>query len=202
MRMWLAVTMSSAFQGLVVRRVRCLTATIDDWDYLRLNDDALLRQCRVDYRRDSGPGGQKRNKVESAVRLTHEPTGVVANAADERSQHKNKAIALKRLRKVIAHKVRTSEYWDLGELPDELRALLPWESGNRIGRKSELRPLAEQRLLDVFETTQGSLADTARALGGTTGQLSKLLTADDDLFGAANGIRTQHGLSPLRRRSK
>ena len=71
--------------------------TIDMDDYLALDDDALLRQCRIDYRRDSGPGGQKRNKVESAVRLTHTTSGVVANAMEDRSQHVNKRRALRRL---------------------------------------------------------------------------------------------------------
>ena len=80
--------------------------TIDMEDYLALDDDALLRQCRVDYRRDSGPGGQKRNKVESAVRLTHTASGVVANAMEDRSQHVNKRRALNRLRTNIAHSVR------------------------------------------------------------------------------------------------
>lgn len=132
------------------------------FDYLRLNDERLLRQCQVDYRRDSGPGGQKRNKIESAVRLTHRPTAIVANAAEDRSQHRNKAIALKRLRKLIAYNVRTTDAWmsDPDRLPDELIAILPWHDKlQRIGRKNELRPLAEQLLLDVFDAHNGTVAE-------------------------------------------
>ena len=178
-------------------------APSDDGDFLRLGDDDLLRQCRVDFRRDSGPGGQKRNKVESACRITHEPTGVVANAADERSQHRNKAIAVKRLRRAIAHDVRrtTPDVAEPAEsLDPHLAGILPWTKGERVGAKSEHRARAEQLLLDVVFAAEGSLSIAAAHLGGTTGQLSKLLVKDDDLFTAANKIRQRCSLAPLKRK--
>ncbi|GAY69641.1 hypothetical protein CUMW_288680 [Citrus unshiu] len=63
-------------------------------NYLELTDDELFRECEMDAYKSSGPGGQHRNKRESAVRLKHVPTGVIAQAAEDRSQHKNRASAL------------------------------------------------------------------------------------------------------------
>jgi protein subunit release factor B len=57
----------------------------------------LLEQCDVETFRGSGPGGQHRNKTESAVRMTHRPTGIVRVASDERSQLLNRKIALERI---------------------------------------------------------------------------------------------------------
>lgn len=63
------------------------------------SDEELLRQCRVDTFRSGGKGGQHQNTTESGVRLTHLPTGTVVTARDERSQHRNRRLALERLRR-------------------------------------------------------------------------------------------------------
>ena len=65
------------------------------------SDDDLLRECEVETFRSSGPGGQHVNKTESAVRLKHAPSGVVVTSQQERSQHRNKALCLQKLRKKI-----------------------------------------------------------------------------------------------------
>lgn len=66
-----------------------------DWD---------LQAIRVDTLRASGPGGQHVNRVESAVRVTHLPTGLVAIAQEERSQHLNRRLALARLAALLAER--------------------------------------------------------------------------------------------------
>lgn len=58
----------------------------------------LLSECRVDTFRSGGKGGQHQNKVESGVRLTHRPTGLVVISRKHRSQHRNREDALRRLR--------------------------------------------------------------------------------------------------------
>ena len=62
-------------------------------DHLR----RLLRDCDVETYRASGPGGQHRNKTESAVRMTHRPTGLVRVATEHRSQLRNRELALERI---------------------------------------------------------------------------------------------------------
>lgn len=66
------------------------------------SDEDLLRECEVQTFRSSGPGGQHVNKTESAVRLRHLPSGVVVTSQQERSQHRNKALCLQRLRRKVA----------------------------------------------------------------------------------------------------
>jgi peptide chain release factor 2 len=65
------------------------------------SDEELLRECEVDTFRSSGPGGQHVNKTESAVRLKHLLSGVVVTSQQERSQHRNKALCLEKLRAKI-----------------------------------------------------------------------------------------------------
>ncbi|HYG09774.1 MAG TPA: peptide chain release factor-like protein [Pyrinomonadaceae bacterium] len=65
------------------------------------SDDDLLRECEVDTFRASGPGGQHVNKTESAIRLTHMPSGVVVTCREARSQHQNKATCLRKLRERV-----------------------------------------------------------------------------------------------------
>ncbi len=59
--------------------------------------EALARDCDIEFTRAGGPGGQHRNKAETAVRITHRPSGVTVVASERRSQARNKMAALARL---------------------------------------------------------------------------------------------------------
>jgi protein subunit release factor B len=69
---------------------------------LSLPAPALLAECEVSVFIGGGPGGQHRNKTESAVRLVHLPTGITVTATERRSQLRNRDAALERLRERLA----------------------------------------------------------------------------------------------------
>lgn len=167
-------------------------------DYLALTDEQLLAQCVMDRFRAPGPGGQHRNKVDSGVRLRHEPTGLVGQATEARSQHENRDSALRRLRKAIALEYRRAVDVARFEAPPELVRILPAQGGQRIkGRHPEFWR-GVQVLLDVFVATDCALGETAALVGVSTGQLSRLVSSEPELFRVFNALREERGMRPLR----
>ncbi len=72
-------------------------------------EDWNSHDIRIERMRSSGPGGQHANKTETAIRVTHVPTGLCAVSQEERSQHLNKKLALARLEELIRQKNRQSK---------------------------------------------------------------------------------------------
>ncbi|KAJ9559956.1 hypothetical protein OSB04_005116, partial [Centaurea solstitialis] len=159
-------------------------------EFLTISDEKLMSQCEMDTYKSSGPGGQHRNKRETAVRIKHLPTGIIAQASEDRSQHKNRASALARLR--IRNTIDLETYTP----PPELLQILPAKStirgsecGPQIGPNNPKFSLGMQALLDLVFAVEGSVADAARKLGLSTGALSRLILSDDSLRQAVNEFR-------------
>jgi hypothetical protein len=169
-------------------------------DYLLASDDALIAQCEVDRYRASGPGGQHRNKTESAVRLRHKLTGASAIGEDSRSQSENKLHAVRRLRAAIALDVREPVPLD-GYVPPARLAALVAGGTAPLGAKTRLTGAywaAIADLLDVLVAGGLEVGATAQRLGITTGALSKLLLHDEHVARAVNDLRRAKGMRPLR----
>jgi hypothetical protein len=161
--------------------------------WANLTDAQLLAQCAVDTYRASGPGGQKRNKTSSAVRIRHAPSGLLVIAEESRSQHENRARALRRLRQALYLKIR--------EAPtpgDGLANALDADGRLHLGRKDSRFWPAVGVVLDVLAFTSARVSEAAAALQISTGNLVDFLSSDPKVWEQANHLRTRFGLKPLR----
>jgi hypothetical protein len=137
-----------------------------------------MAQCSEEGYKASGPGGQRRNKVETASRVTHRPSGLSAHANDSRSREENRKRALRRLRERIAAEVRAP----FEETPE----LAAQRSDGRlaINPRNPAYPVIAATVLDALAEAGGSYADAAKRAGITTSQLLKFLRSDRELWRA------------------
>lgn len=128
--------------------------------------DIRNEDLRIDTFRAGGPGGQKVNKTESAIRITHLPTGIVVQCQDEKSQHKNKAKALRVLRsRIFEHKQQQID----AERSAQRRSLIG--SGSRNER------------IRTYNFPQGRVTD--HRIGLTLHKIDQMMQGDlDELVGA------------------
>src|SRR5215469_1684543 len=170
--------------------------------WTELSNAQLLAQCELDTYRASGPGGQKRNKTSSAVRLRHPPSGLIVIAEESRSQHENRARALRRLRQALYLKVR-DELSAETLTPAALAARSDYgpardgEGRLRLGRKDPRYWPAMGLVLDVLQAVGARVSEAAEALGISTGNLIDFLHSDEKVWEQANQLRARFGLKPL-----
>jgi hypothetical protein len=162
-----------------------------------MDDAGLLASCEIDTYRASGPGGQKRNKTSSAVRIRHLPTSLVVTATESRSQHENRDRALRRLRQAIALTQRNAIDRD-SPAPDFLAGVLRENASLHLSPKHPDYFLIVQHVLDVLAAAGVSVSEAAAALNLSTGQLIRFLKDDPKLWERTNQMRREAGLTVLR----
>ena len=158
--------------------------------------EQLLADCEVRRLRRSGPGGQHRNKVETAISLHHLPTGVRAEASERRSQAQNRTQAVFRLRVNLALEVRRP----CG--PDYVPSPL-WQSrcGGGVLKLSAGHddfPALLAEALDVLAALDADPKRAAAVLDCTPSQLIRLLKLDPRALALVNGWRRERQMHALR----
>ena len=159
-----------------------------------LNPDSLLADVQEMHARRSGPGGQHRNKVQTAVVLLHRPTGIAAEAAERRSQAENRRVALGRLRLKLALEHRTPAT----TTPSPL-----WQARVRgrqlvVSADHDDYPALVAEALDRLQAHALDMPAAAAALGVTATQLLKLFKKNPAAWTTLNRLRATHGLPPLK----
>lgn len=160
---------------------------------LDFTDPQLLAECETHLYKASGPGGQHRNKVTSAVRLVHRPSGLHATGTESRSQHENRARALRRLREAIALSARVP-------LPKEIVWPENVQVPNGRLRVNEKNPAIHHVIalvLDAFAEHGGEPRPAAAALGLTSSGLVKFLYEHRKAWSEVAHMREKAGLRPL-----
>lgn len=161
-----------------------------------LDDDELLKDCEVASGRSSGPGGQNRNKVETAIRITHKPTDIIASATERRHKQQNKEKALFRLRIKLAIQVR--EPVDPGAPPSECWARRVKDRKLLINPSHRDYPALLAEALDRLSAVAYELPAAAKLLSVSASQLIKLIKHEPMAMSRVNAWRDEIGLKPLR----
>jgi hypothetical protein len=160
-----------------------------------IDPERLLADCDIRFARRSGPGGQNRNKVETAAILTHRPTGLSAEANERRSQGENRKVALMRLRVLLALGVRAESGHEAG--PSER-----WRSRVRGGKirvnpEHDDFPALLAEALDVVAAFGFDVKAAAAWLGCSTTQLVRFLKDEPRALALVNAARAERGRHAL-----
>lgn len=161
-----------------------------------LDAEELLAQCVMSRGKTSGPGGQHRNKVQTQVVLTHEATGVSAQAGERREPEVNKRVALRRLRLELAIRHRVA-------VPaGDIRSAL-WRDRCRFGKigcgvRHADFPSILAEALDVTHACAYDIKSAALRLDVSMSQMVKLFAKHPAALSMVNKEREARGMHPMR----
>ncbi|MCH2133361.1 MAG: peptide chain release factor-like protein [Phycisphaerales bacterium] len=162
-----------------------------------LDDEVLLKDCDVQFGRATGPGGQNRNRRDTATTIEHRPTGIIAAATERRSQAQNRARALFRLRVKLATDVRTRTHHERHKASELWRQ-------RRQGRSISVNPMHRDypallaEAIDVVAARRWDVAGAAGVLDVSMSQLAKLIRHNKRAFAQVNRGREAQGLPRLK----
>ena len=170
-----------------------------------LPEDELWAQVRISRHKAGGPGGQRRNKVETAVRLEHRPTGLVAEANERRAAEDNRRMALRRLRRLLALRHREP----LGEQARAALAAGAWRpselwvartGGPRLSVSASHAdvPALLAEALDLLAACDDDLGVAAGHLGVAPSRLVKVLRLEPAALSELNRRLVDAGRRPWR----
>ena len=166
---------------------------------LSMDDDELSRCCEFEFFKGSGPGGQHRNKVSSAVRVKLAAFGISAADCSERTQHRNRANALAKLRHTMAIEIRqpVSLPDDDGKTGDAggIGSDIPFECSIRNPRYYLFIAI----LLDRLEAAGFDQRKAAEMYGVSPSALIRKISADPSLWTHCLRRRNQLGLPAWRK---
>lgn len=154
----------------------------------------LLKSTHEVHTRRSGPGGQHRNKTQTAVVIVHQPTGIAGEASERRSQAENRQVALRRLRLKLALEHRTQALPGPSQL---------WQARTRgrqlvISASHEDYPPLVAEALDQLQAHGLEIPKAAEVLGVTATQLARLFKKDPAAWTTLARLRAGAGLAALK----
>jgi len=159
----------------------------------QLSEKELVKDCHVRRQRRSGPGGQHRNKVETAIVITHTPSGIQGVASERRNQAENRKHAMFRLRINLALYLRTkrsnrTELWDSRTSNERIK----------INPQHSDFPAVLAEALDVIVDQDLNMKTSAEILAVSSSQLIKLIKSDSLAWQHLNQLRSDAGQHPLK----
>lgn len=165
--------------------------------------DDLLSQCEFRMQSRGGPGGQHRNRTASGCFITYRPAEITAEATEQRNQHRNRDIAIRRLRFLLALSLRTPSPLDVvtNSPPDELeQAIRTRFHGTplKLAEDNALKPAVLSLLLNDLHVAGGQPSLVAPLWKVTTSRIAALLRTHPAAWTLVNRIRAHHGRGPLR----